>query len=252
MITVLIIEDEEPAALRLRKLLKRLQPEIEILGIIDTVTSAVNWFENHPAPDLIMLDIQLGDGLSFDIFKKTKVNSFVIFTTAYDEYAIKAFELNSIDYLLKPIDEVKLANSLQKFSKYQADSQINSIERLLETFKSGNEKFKKRFVVSIANKIKVLETGNIAFFYSKEKNTFLCTTDNHHFPLEFSLDHLETMLNPELFFRVSRQYIIQFKSISKIDIFSKSRIRIETLPPSGDEIMVSSARTSEFRQWLDK
>jgi len=252
MISALIIEDEEPAALRLKKLLEKLQPEIEILGIIDTVNSAVKWFENHPAPDLIMLDIQLGDGLSFDIFKKSKVNSYVIFTTAYDEYAIKAFELNSIDYLLKPVDEVKLSNSLKKFSKYQAASQISDIGKLLETFESRNDKFKKRFVVSIANKIRVLETGSIAFFYSKEKNTFLCTEDNHHFPLEFSLDHLETILNPELFFRVSRKYIIQFKSISKIDIFSKSRIRIKTVPSSEDEIMVSSARTSEFRQWLDK
>jgi DNA-binding LytR/AlgR family response regulator len=252
MIKTLIIEDEEPAALRLKKLLKKLDPEIEVLGIIDTVSSALKWFENHPAPDLIMLDIQLGDGLSFDIFKESKVNSYVIFTTAYDEYAIKAFELNSIDYLLKPVDELKLSVSLQKFSKFKTASQIAGIGKLLETFESGNDKFKKRFVVNIANKIKVIETGSIAFFYSKEKNTFLCTADNRHYPLEFSLDHVKDMLNPELFFRVSRQYIIQFKSISKIDIFSKSRIRIETIPPSADEIMVSSARTSEFRQWLDK
>lgn len=137
MITTLIIEDEEPAAIRLKKLLKRLDPEIEILGIIDTVSSAVKWFENHPAPDLIMLDIQLGDGLSFEIFKKSNVNSYVIFTTAYDEYAIKAFELNSIDYLLKPVDELKLSVSLHKFSKFKTASQIASIGKLLETFDSG-------------------------------------------------------------------------------------------------------------------
>ena len=121
-----------------------------------------------------MLDIQLGDGLSFEIFKKSKVNSYVIFTTAYDEYAIKAFELNSIDYLLKPVDELKL-RSLQKFSKFKTASQMAGIGKLLETFESGNVKFKKRFVVDFANKIKVIETASIAFFYSKEKNSFLCT-----------------------------------------------------------------------------
>jgi two-component system, LytTR family, response regulator LytT len=252
MIRTLIIEDEAPAALRLDKLLRKIGPEIEVIEIIDTVESAVNWFGSNPQPDLIMLDIQLGDGLSFDIFRKTKVESYVIFTTAYDEYAIKAFELNSIDYLLKPVDENRLSQSLSKFRKLRKDHQTANIEKLLETIESRNSKFKKRFVVSIANKLKVVDTGDVAFFYSKEKNTFLCTADKHHYPLEFSLDHIEEMLNPEIFFRVNRQYIVQFRSISKIDILSKSRIRIETSPPANDEVLVSSARTAEFRVWLDK
>jgi DNA-binding LytR/AlgR family response regulator len=252
MINVLIIEDEEPAALRLQKLLKSLDPDIEILGIKDTVESAVKWFENHSQPDLIMLDIQLGDGLSFDIFRQTKVDSYVIFTTAYDEYAVKAFELNSIDYLLKPVDEKKLLHSIQKFRKFHPLEQKVDIGKLIETIESRKEKFKKRFVVSIANKIKVVDTGDVAFFYSKEKNTFLCTFENRHYPLEFSLDHLENIVDPELFFRVNRQYMVNFRTISKIDILSKSRIRIETNPRTGEEILISSARTAEFRQWLDK
>jgi DNA-binding LytR/AlgR family response regulator len=252
MISILIIEDEEPAALRLKKLLKSIDPDIKILGIIDTIESAVKWFESHTQPDLIMLDIQLGDGLSFNIFRQIKVDSYVIFTTAYDEYAIKAFELNSIDYLLKPVDETRLSQSIQKFRRLQPQAQKVDIGKLLETIEGRKEKFKKRFVVSIANKIKVVDTGEVAFFYSKEKNTFLCTLDNRHYPLEYSLDHLEFIVDPELFFRVSRQYIVNFRSICKIDIFSKSRIRIETNPLSEDEIMVSSARTAEFRQWLDK
>jgi two-component system response regulator LytT len=252
MIRTLIIEDEQPAALRLKKLLGSIDTEIEIIDILDTVESSVKWFANHPQPDLIMLDIQLGDGLSFDIFRKAKVDSYVIFTTAYDEYAIKAFEVNSIDYLLKPIDENRLSNSLNKFRKFRSASQSADINNLLETFEKRTDRFKKRFVVSIANKIKVVDTKEIAYFYSKEKNSFLCTFDNRHYPLDFSLDHIEEMLNPEHFFRVSRQFLVQFRSITKIDILSKSRIKLETNPPSGEEIMVSSARTAEFRQWLDK
>jgi DNA-binding LytR/AlgR family response regulator len=252
MITAVIIEDEQPAALRLQKLLKGLDPEIEILAVTDTVESAVNWFENHPRPDLILLDIQLGDGLSFEIFRKTKIDSFVIFTTAYDEFAIRAFELNSIDYLLKPVSEERLSQSIDKFKKYQSIAQTVNIQKLLETIQNRTDKFKKRFVVSIANKIKVVNTGEIAFLYSKVKNTFLVTIDKHQYPLEFSLDNLEHILNPELFFRVNRQYIVQYRCISRIDILSKSRIRIETDPRAEDEILVSSARTSEFRQWLDR
>ena len=252
MIRTLIIEDEKPAALRLKRLLISLDPDIEILGIIETVESAVKWFESHPHPDLIMLDIQLGDGLSFDIFRKIKVDSYAIFTTAFDEYAIKAFELNSIDYLLKPVDETKLLQSLQKFRKFQSFSQTVNIGKLLDTIEIRKDKFKKRFVVSIANKIKVIDTGAVAYFYSKEKSTFLCTMDNRHFPLEFSLDYVEQILDPEWFFRLSRQYIVQYRSITKIDILSKSRIRIETNPPAGEEMLVSSARTADFRLWLDR
>jgi DNA-binding LytR/AlgR family response regulator len=252
MIRTLIIEDEEPAALRLEKLLKSIDSEIEILGIIDTVESATRWINDNPNPDLIMLDIQLGDALSFEIFKKVKVDSYLIFTTAYDEYAIKAFELNSVDYLLKPVDKTRLEKSLTKFRKYQSGTHLFDVEKLLQTIESKNNRFKKRFVVSIANKIKVVETDSVAFFYSKDKNTFLCSYDNRHYPIEFSLDHLEQILDPEMFFRVNRQYIISYKSIIKIDILSKSRIRLTISPSSGEEILISSSRTSDFRIWLDR
>jgi DNA-binding LytR/AlgR family response regulator len=252
MIRTLIIEDEEPAALRLEKLLKEIDPDIEILSVIDTIDSAVKWIENNPKPDLIMLDIQLGDGLSFEIFRKTKVDSYIIFTTAYDEYAIKAFELNSIDYLLKPIDETRLSQSLRKFKKFRSPEHQFDVLNLIETIEKRKNIFKKRFVVTIAGKIKIIEAGEVAYFYSKEKNTFLCTADNHHFPLEFSLDHLEQMVDPEQYFRVSRQYLVNYRNITKIDILSKSRIRIETMPKTVEEILVSSSRTPEFRSWLDR
>lgn len=252
MIKAIIIEDEQPAALRLEKVLKSNDTEIEILATLDTVDSAIKWFENNPPPDLILLDIQLGDGLSFEIFNRTKIDSYVIFTTAFDKYAIRAFELNSIDYLLKPISEARLSKSLEKFKKFQALGINVNIQKLLDTLKIQNEKFKKRFVVTISGKIKVIETGDIAFFYTSEKNTFLCSAERKHYPLEFSLDHLEELLDPDLFFRVNRQYIVQYRSISGIDILSKSRIRIATNPPPDHEILVSSARTSEFRSWLGR
>ncbi len=185
MIKTIIIEDEQPAALRLEKALKGIDPEIEILTIIDTVELAIKWFENNPPPDLILLDIQLGDGLSFEIFNRSKIDSYIIFTTAFDKYAIRAFELNSIDYLLKPISEARLAKSLEKFKKFQALGSNMNIQKLLDTLKIQNEKFKKRFVVAISGKIKVIETGDVAFFYSNEKNTFLCSLERRHYPLDF-------------------------------------------------------------------
>jgi DNA-binding LytR/AlgR family response regulator len=252
MIRTLLIEDEEAAASRLEKMLTRLDPEIEIVARIDSVEGAVRWLTDHQPPDLMILDIQLGDGLSFEIFRKVRVESFVIFTTAYDEYAIKAFELNSIDYLLKPVDESKLSLSLHKFKKLRSRIPEINLERLLEAIDERKEKFKKRFIINIGNKIRVIETHEVAYFYSLEKNTFLCTSDGHHYPLDFSIDHLEQLVNPEVFFRINRQYLIQYRSISRIHILSRSRIKIESNPPSREDLLVSSNRTHEFRQWLDR
>jgi len=251
MIYTLIVEDEEPAATRLIRLLKNLDEDIEIAAVTDTVESAVKWLNNHKQPDLLILDIQLGDGLSFDIFRKVKVDSYVIFTTAYDEYAVRAFETNSIDYLLKPVDEGKLARSLEKYRKYSGNIGPD-LDNLIETIEKRKEKYKKRFVVTVASRIRVIETPEIAYFYSKDKNTFLCTRDNHHYPLESSLDNIAEIIDPGLFFRISRQFIVSYRNILKIDILSKSRIRIITDPPSEEEMLVSTTRTSEFRNWLDR
>ena len=252
MIRTLIVEDEEPAAARLEKLMKQVEPGIHILDVIDSVEIAVKWFETNDPPDLLMLDIQLADGLSFDIFKKTKVDSFVIFTTAYDEYAIKAFELNSIDYLLKPVDRVKLQNSIQKYRKLAGRNQQVSIETLMETLEHRKSNFKIRFAVNVGSKIISVETRSVAYFYSMEKSIFLCTNENHHYPLDFSLEHLEQLLDPEMFFRINRQVIIQYTSIEKIHILSRSRVKLETNPPASEDLLVSTARTHQFRLWLDR
>ena len=252
MTRILIVEDEEPAASRLARLLTRIDPGIEIAGTADTIDSAVDWIRTNPKPDLIMLDIQLGDGLSFEIFRKTDIESYVIFTTAYDEYAIRAFELNSIDYLLKPIDETRLSHSLEKFRKFRSFTPQVNIAELMEAMEKKNDRYKKRFIVNISNRIRVIDIADVAYFFTREKNTFLCTHSNRNYPLEFSLDQLEEIVNPEVFFRVSRQYLVSFKSILKIHVLSHSRIMIELSPVPPDEVLVSTARTPEFRKWLDK
>ena len=252
MIRTLIIEDEEPAASRLGKMMTEIDPSIQIIGIQDSVEGSVQWFSQNPPPDLLMLDIQLADGLSFDIFKKTHIESFVIFTTVFDEYAIKAFELNSIDYLLKPVDRQKLAGSIEKFKKLSVSSQQLNIRDLIETLESCKGKYKKRFAVNIGSKIISVETSKVAYFYSMEKSTFMSTGDGHQYPLDFSLDHLEQILDPEDFSRISRQHIVHYPFIKKIHVLSKSRIKVETDPAAEEDLLVSNARAHKFRLWLDR
>lgn len=252
MIKTLIIEDEEPAANRLKKILTELSSEIELLDCLDSVEKSIFWLQNHPSPDLLMLDIQLADGLSFDIFKHIKIDSFVIFTTAYDEYAIKAFELNSIDYLLKPIDKAKLALSIEKYKKLKGPTPQFNLNELVSAIQGKKGNYKKRFLINMGAKIKSVETDDIAYFYVLEKSAFLCTFDGKNYPIDFSLDKLEMLLDPELFFRINRQHMINFYAIERISVFSKSRIRIESKPKSEEELMVSANKSHEFRLWLDR
>ncbi len=251
MIRTLIIEDEEPAALRLEKLLKEADPDIDIIDKLESVQSAVSWLRENKHPDLMMLDIQLADGQSFEIFKKIKVDSFVIFTTAFDEYAIKAFELNSIDYLLKPVDKIKLARSIEKFKKLSRKEPLINFDDLIHAIESRKTTYKKRFAIGIGTKIKSVETHDIAYFCSLEKNTFLGTYEGQEYPVDFSLDKLETMLDPELFFRINRQYLVSFNAIIKIHVLSKSRLELD-IKGYKERMLVSTARAHEFRLWLDR
>jgi two-component system LytT family response regulator len=251
MIRTLIIEDETPAAQRLGKMLKSLDDEIEIVGMADTVEGAVKWLQLNRHPDLIMLDIQLGDGLSFSIFSRIKVESYVIFTTAYDEYAIQAFELNSIGYLLKPVDINGLNAALTKFRKMRDTHQSIDIEGIVRAMKESKERKSKRFVVNTGNRLRIVEADSVAYFYSLEKNTFLCTFDNRHYPLDYSLDAIEAMIDGLKWFRVNRSLIVSLKAIARIDIMSKSRIKVTVEPPFGGEVMVSGPRSPQFRRWLE-
>jgi DNA-binding LytR/AlgR family response regulator len=248
---ILIIEDEAHAAIRLEKLLKEIEPDFELLAIIDSVKGAVDWLTKNPSPDLVMLDIQLGDGMSFEIFKQISIDAFVIFTTAFDQYAIKAFELNSIDYLLKPIDKARLKLSLEKFHQLQHRSNKDEIALMLEKLDTLQNNYKKRFIVAAGENLKRIETSEIAYFYSMEKASFLCTFGNRHYAIEYALDALEDLLNPADFFRVNRQYLLHHKAIQSISLFSKSRLKLKLNPEANSEVLVSSTRTPQFRKWLD-
>jgi DNA-binding LytR/AlgR family response regulator len=250
----LIIEDEPAAARRLEKLIHQIDPKILITGRLDSVSSAIRWFEQNPHPDLIFLDIHLGDGLSFGIFDSVEIRCPIIFTTAYDEFAIKAFKLNSIDYLLKPIKPHELQFSIEKYRKQGTVSggdEVN-IQALLQSIKNPEDKWKQRFVVNYGDKIRAVETGEVAYFMILEKNTFLVTHNNESFGINYTLEQLENMLNPVDFYRVNRKYIVAFASIKNMWVYSRSRVKLQLAPSPPEDVIVSTDRSSGFKDWLNK
>jgi len=252
MIKVLIIEDEQLAAKRLEKMLLEISSEFEIIQRCDSIESSVLYFKTGIMPDLVMLDIQLGDGLSFDIFKQIEILCPVIFTTAFDEYAIKAFELNSIDYLLKPINKEKLQRSIEKFKKLNQHNAPTDWKTLASLMDKDKREYKQRFLVYVGEHLHSVQISDIAYFYSIEKSTFLMTKLGKSFSIDLSLEKLEGMLSPKDFFRINRQYITSFDSIKKMNILSKSRIKLILEPLPSEEILISNARTHDFRGWLDR
>ncbi|HEX8462814.1 MAG TPA: LytTR family DNA-binding domain-containing protein [Segetibacter sp.] len=252
MKTVLIIEDEEAAYNRLQKMIAIALPDVNILQPIVSIKSAIDWLETNAAPDLIFLDVHLADGQSFEIFKKTKVTSPIIFTTAYDQYALEAFKVNSIDYLLKPIKKEELQRAIDKFTNLtpNAASQID-LQKLLTTLQSQPATHKQRFLVRYGEHIKTIETADIAYFYTENKANFLVTKENKRFAIDHNLDQLEDLLDPKKFFRINRQFIIAFHAITEMFTYSKSRVLIKLNPPSKLETIVSSERSGAFKSWLD-
>jgi len=252
MIKVVIIEDEQPAAKRLERMLSDISSDFEVIQCCDSIESSIKLFKTGLIPDLVMLDVQLGDGLSFEIFRQVEISCPVIFTTAYDEYAIKAFELNSIDYLLKPIRKENLERSIEKFNKLRLQPIQTDWTTLATLLDQGKRDYKQRFLVYAGEHLQSIQTVDVAYFYSIEKSTFLKTRSGKSYPLDFSLDKLEGMLSPIEFFRINRQCIISFDSIAKISVLSKSRIKLTLEPLSTDEILISKSRTHDFRAWLDR
>ena len=246
---ILIIEDEEPAAKRLQKMVKEIEPAAAVTDNIVSISSAIKWFAANKLPDLIISDIQLSDGLSFEIFKAVEILCPVIFTTAYDQYAIEAFKVNSIDYLLKPIKKEELANAIAKYKKLNTATPAIDINQLLKTFTAGTE-YKKRFVVRYGEHIKTITIEEVAFFYTEDKINFLTTKEGRRFTIDFNLDALEDMLDPKTFFRINRQYIISIQSIAEMFSYSKSRVLIKLNPPAKHETVVSTERSAEFKLWL--
>ena len=252
MTKVIIIEDEQPASTRLEKMLLDISSDFEVIQCCDSIESSVNYLKSGIIPDLVMLDVQLGDGLSFDIFKRVAITCPVIFTTAYDEYAIKAFELNSIDYLLKPIRKENLERSIEKFNHLRQQSVYTDWKTLSTLLDKEKREYKQRFLVVAGEHLQSVQTVDIAYYYSIEKSTFLKTQSGRSYSLEFSLDKLEELLSPINFFRINRQYIIYFGSLHKISRLSKSRIKLILNPVSSDEVLISTSRTPDFRAWLDR
>jgi len=253
---VLIIEDEALAAERLSKLLYEYDPGIQVLAILSAVEAAVNWLQTHDLPDLILLDIHLADGLCFEIFKQVPVKCPVIFTTAYDQYALEAFQVHSIDYLLKPVQFSKLAHSLDKMQEMRRTlgpaTPSVPVNDLLKIIRSGEGSYKSRFMVKMGSKIKAVKTGDIAYFYSANKLTLLITKENQKFPVDYALDELMQLLDPGLFFHINRKLIIHIDAAKEIHPYFKGRLKLVLQPPLDEDIVISSEKTPAFKSWLDQ
>ena len=254
MYKVLIIEDEKPAADWLKQLILRFDTQISIVAVIDSVGGAVEWFRQNPAPDLAFMDIQLADGLSFELFERVKVNCPVIFTTAYEEYAIKAFKVNSVDYLLKPIAYNELEAAFQKLKeRLHLNQPIPAvpIELLAKVQEMLQKKYKTRFVIKVGEHLKSIAIEDIHFFYSLEKGTYLCTADGKTYLVDYSLDRILEMVDEHQFFRINRKYILSNQSIADIVYYSNSRLKIKLKKVDEESIVVSREKAAAFKEWLD-
>ncbi|HOI31265.1 MAG: LytTR family DNA-binding domain-containing protein [Bacteroidales bacterium] len=249
--TVLQIEDEQATANRQKRLFLEIAPEATWIDTCDSISSSVNLLKSMPSPDLILLDIQLADGNSFEIFKQVQVSCPVIFMTAYDEYAIKAFELNSLDYLLKPVKKEALEKAVRKFKnqrKTHSTPDFNQLLASLETLQKPQKSM--RFMVKLASQIKTFEDHEVAYFYIEDKIVFAMLKEGSRYPIDFSLDQLEEQLDKQQFFRINRATIISFGAIDKLYTYSKSRIKVILKPPCPIETISSTDRSPHFRDWL--
>jgi len=249
---VLIIEDEKPAARRLNRMLTDLS--VDVHTMLHSVQEAIEWFQNNEHPDLIFLDIQLSDGLSFEIFDTVTIKSAIIFTTAYDEYALKAFKLNSIDYLLKPIDDEELEVSIKKYKEQSSQKQqvkvdFEDIKKLL--INPIDRVYKKRFTAKVGQHLKIFTVEDIECFYSENKGTYLHTTENRNYLIDKSLESLEEELNPQQFYRVSRKFFVNINAIKDIISYTNSRLQIKLNHFKEQEIIVARERVKDFKIWLE-
>jgi DNA-binding LytR/AlgR family response regulator len=254
MYKILIIEDEKPAADWLRQLVLKLDTGIEVLKVIDSVGDAIEWFQKNSSPDLTFMDIQLADGLSFEIFEKLLVSCPVIFTTAYEEYAIRAFKVNSVDYLLKPIAFNELEAAFQKFKitvENASPAPLVTVELLSKIKEMLRKQYKTRFVIKVGEHLKSIPVEEIHFFYSLEKATYLCTADHKTYLVDYSLDRISEMVDEQRFFRINRKYILSNSSIADIVFYSNSRLKIKLKKADEEPVIVSRDKVAAFKEWLD-
>ncbi len=249
---VLIIEDEKPSARRLKRMLEKL--DVTVKHTLHSVEESIEWFSNNPQPELIFLDIQLSDGLSFEIFDEVSITSSIIFTTAYDEYALQAFKLNSIDYLLKPIDQEDLEKAVEKYKTFkpqQQNVQLNfeDIKKMLTN--PVEREYKKRFTTKIGQHLKMISVDDIECFYSENKGTYARTTEGRDYLLDTTLEQLENELAPQIFFRVNRTFFININAIKDIISYTNSRLQIKLNSYSDQDIIVARERVKDFKIWLE-
>ena len=250
-IQILIIEDELPAAKRLQQLIAKTAPTGEIIDIIDSIEDAVVWLKNNPTPDLIFMDIQLADGFSFEIFEQVKIESPVIFATAFNNYAIKAFQVNGLDYLLKPIEEAELQRAIIKFKQQQ--SQHIDYSQLSQILKNtATQNYKERFLIKISEQMKFVKVEDIAYFLSEDGYVFIITHKNDRFLLDAPLEQINPKLSPTLFFQINRKLILNINAIGKISTYFNSRLKLQLVPPTKEEVIVSRERVKNFKAWLDQ
>lgn len=251
----LIIEDEHLNAERIRDLLGEIHPEAEVLAMPDSVSAAVSWFRENESPDLVFMDIQLGDGLSFDIFDQVEVRAPVIFITAYQEYAIKAFKVHSVDYLLKPIRREDLQSALDKYKRLFSGSRehpaapdpelLTSIRHML------SRSYKSRFMVKVGEHIRSVDVSGVLYFYSQDKGTYLHTAEHRNYVIDYTLDALSGMLDPLIFFRINRKYIISTAGISDLIHLSGSKLKVVLAACEDEQVYISRDRIPAFKKWLD-
>lgn len=249
----IIFEDEQPAASRLQKLIQEIDPAIQVIEVLDSIKSGIHYLQTNKTPDLIFSDIHLADGLSFEIFSNVKTNYPVIFTTAYEQYAINAFKLNSVDYLLKPIKKEDLSYAISKYqSQFKKAPLPASVDyaSMMDAIQSVKKDYQKRIVIRFGDTIKTIEIDDIAYFYTENKINFLCSKTSQNYPVDFNLDELEQILNPKLFYRINRQFIVNINAIQKMVVVSKSRVKLTLFPGTALDTIVSTERSSLFKEWL--
>lgn len=257
---ILIVEDEELAVRKLQKTLAEVDPSAEVVGTTESIQSTVEWLQKNQTPDLILMDIELADGQSFEIFKRVEVKSPVVFTTSYDEFALKAFKVNSVDYLLKPVQREDLESALNKYrnikdlytpANAQGDFNMDTLVKELQQ-KLQPKEYRKRFLVKHAQKLVSIELEEIAYFFSDGRLNFFKTYDNRKFVVDYTLDELEEMLDPVKFFRISRSFYVSVESVDQIHDYFGNRLLLHLKPSVDKEALVSREKVSDFKKWMGK
>jgi DNA-binding LytR/AlgR family response regulator len=256
---IFIIEDEELAVRKLQKTLQAVSSDLEVVGNADSIASSVEWLQSHPQPDLILMDIELADGQSFEIFNLINVRSPVIFTTSYDEFALKAFKVNSVDYLLKPIQKDELEAAISKLqhvkemyaSPTQDEMQFNALVKELQQTLQSKE-HRKRFLVKHLQKLVSIEVNTIAYFYSDDRLSFFKTVDDRKYLIDYTIDEIEEMVDPDQFFRINRAFLVAIKSVDQIHDYFGNRLKLNLKPAVDKEVLVSREKVTEFKTWMGK